>query len=110
MSAANRAVFLSYARKDTDAARRITDALRAFEVEVWFDQSELRGGDTWDTSPSSPARVEWVSPCAQAEQTLWAAQQRSGCVPALAPVVAQPDCRHSPRKTCIRAHSIHCQK
>ena len=48
MSDANKAVFLSYAREDTDAARRIADALRAFGVEVWFDQSELRGGDTWD--------------------------------------------------------------
>ena len=43
------AIFLSYAREDTDAARRIADALRAFGVEVWFDQSELRGGDTWDS-------------------------------------------------------------
>jgi len=43
-----RAVFLSYAREDTDAARRIADALRAFGLEVWFDQSELRGGDAWD--------------------------------------------------------------
>lgn len=42
------AVFLSYAREDTDAARRIADALRAFGVEVWFDQNELRGGDSWD--------------------------------------------------------------
>ena len=41
-------VFLSYAREDTDPARRIADALRAFGVEVWFDQSELRGGDAWD--------------------------------------------------------------
>jgi TolB-like protein len=43
-----RAVFLSYARDDADAARRIADALRAFGLEVWFDQSELRGGDAWD--------------------------------------------------------------
>ena len=42
------AVFLSYAREDTDAARRIAEAMRAFGVEAWFDQSELRGGDTWD--------------------------------------------------------------
>ena len=42
------AVFLSYAREDTDAARRIAEALRGFGVEVWFDQSELRGGDSWD--------------------------------------------------------------
>ncbi len=47
-SATTAAVFLSYAREDTDAARRIADALRGFGVEVWFDQNELRGGDTWD--------------------------------------------------------------
>ena len=48
MSDATKAVFLSYAREDTDAAKRIADALRGFGVEVWFDQSELRGGDQWD--------------------------------------------------------------
>ena len=48
MSEATKAVFLSYAREDTDAARRIADALRSQGVEVWFDQSELRGGDAWD--------------------------------------------------------------
>lgn len=40
-----KAVFLSYASQDAEAARRIADAMRAFGVEVWFDQSELRGGD-----------------------------------------------------------------
>jgi hypothetical protein len=48
VSDANRAVFLSYASQDADAARRICEALRAAGVEVWFDQSELRGGDSWD--------------------------------------------------------------
>ena len=43
-------VFLSYAREDTEAAKRIADALRGFGVEVWFDQSELRGGDAWDAN------------------------------------------------------------
>jgi TolB-like protein len=42
------AVFLSYASQDADPARRICDALRASGIEVWLDQSELRGGDTWD--------------------------------------------------------------
>ncbi len=45
---AQRAVFLSYAREDTPAAQRIADGLRSQGVEVWFDQSELRGGDAWD--------------------------------------------------------------
>jgi len=48
MSDSTPAVFLSYAREDAAAARRIADALRAFGVEVWFDENELRGGDTWD--------------------------------------------------------------
>src|SRR6185312_4017835 len=47
-SAPTGAVFLSYASQDADAARRICDALRASGIEVWFDQSELRGGDAWD--------------------------------------------------------------
>jgi TIR domain len=42
------AVFLSYASEDADAAARICEALRAAGVEVWFDRSELRGGDAWD--------------------------------------------------------------
>jgi TolB-like protein/tetratricopeptide (TPR) repeat protein len=42
------AVFLSYASQDAEAAKRICDALRAAGIEVWFDQSELRGGDVWD--------------------------------------------------------------
>ncbi len=48
MAQSSKAVFLSYASQDADAARRICKALRAAGVEVWFDQSELRGGDAWD--------------------------------------------------------------
>ncbi len=48
MADPTKAVFLSYAREDTDAARRIADALRTHGVEVWFDQEELRGGEAWD--------------------------------------------------------------
>ncbi|MFZ1905653.1 MAG: toll/interleukin-1 receptor domain-containing protein, partial [Steroidobacteraceae bacterium] len=44
------AVFLSYASQDAEAAQRICAALRSAGVEVWFDQSELRGGDAWDRS------------------------------------------------------------
>src|SRR5277367_2049484 len=44
------AVFLSYASQDSEVARRICEALRAAGIEVWFDQSELRGGDAWDKS------------------------------------------------------------
>jgi TolB-like protein/tetratricopeptide (TPR) repeat protein len=43
-----KAVFLSYASQDAEAAQRLCHALRAAGIEVWFDQSELRGGDVWD--------------------------------------------------------------
>jgi TolB-like protein len=48
MTESAKAVFLSYASQDAAAARPIADALRAAGIEVWFDQSELRGGDVWD--------------------------------------------------------------
>jgi TolB-like protein/tetratricopeptide (TPR) repeat protein len=44
----SRAVFISYASQDAEAATRICTALRAAGIEVWLDQSELRGGDAWD--------------------------------------------------------------
>ena len=45
---ASRAVFLSYASQDAVPAQRICEGLRAAGIEVWLDQSELRGGDAWD--------------------------------------------------------------
>src|SRR4051794_17533399 len=48
MTDTGNAVFLSYASESAPAAQRICEALRAAGIEVWFDQSELRGGDAWD--------------------------------------------------------------
>jgi TolB-like protein/predicted negative regulator of RcsB-dependent stress response len=48
MGESNKAVFLSYASQDAEAAKRICDELRRGGIEVWLDQSELRGGDVWD--------------------------------------------------------------
>src|SRR5271155_4465321 len=48
MTYPNKAVFLSYASQDTEAAQDLCNAFRAAGIEVWFDQSELRGGDAWD--------------------------------------------------------------
>ena len=50
MAEPSRAVFLSYASQDAQAALKICEALRAAGIEVWFDQSELRGGDAWDAA------------------------------------------------------------
>ena len=44
------AISLSFASQDADTARRICVALRGAGLEVWFDQSELRGGDARDAS------------------------------------------------------------
>jgi TolB-like protein len=48
MSESSKALFLSYASQDAAAARGICLALRSAGIEVWLDQSELRGGDAWD--------------------------------------------------------------
>jgi TolB-like protein/Flp pilus assembly protein TadD len=48
MTEPSHAVFLSYASQDAEAAKKICEALRTAGIEVWFDQSELRGGDAWD--------------------------------------------------------------
>jgi TolB-like protein len=41
-------VFLSYASQDAEGAQKIGAALRAVGIDVFLDQSELRGGDVWD--------------------------------------------------------------
>ena len=50
MTDLGKAAFLSYASQDAPAAEQLCHALREAGVEVWFDRSELRGGDAWDTS------------------------------------------------------------
>jgi len=41
-------VFLSYASGDRPAARALRDALPALGLEVWYDESDLGGGEAWD--------------------------------------------------------------
>ena len=41
-------VFISYASQDAEAASSLAGAIRESGVDVWLDQSELRGGDAWD--------------------------------------------------------------
>jgi TolB-like protein len=48
MAVTSRAVFLSYASEDAGAAGRICEALRGAGIEVWFDRSDMHGGDAWD--------------------------------------------------------------
>ena len=44
----SKAIFLSYASEDTEIAARIAQTLREAGIEIWFDRSELRGGEAWD--------------------------------------------------------------
>ena len=41
-------VFLGYAAADRQAAQILRDALPAYGLEVWYDESGLSGGDAWD--------------------------------------------------------------
>ncbi len=41
-------VFLSYASEDREAARSLGEALPGYGLEVWYDESELGGGEAWD--------------------------------------------------------------
>jgi TolB-like protein len=41
-------IFLSYASGDREAARLLRDALPGYGLEVWYDESELGGGEAWD--------------------------------------------------------------
>jgi TolB-like protein/Tfp pilus assembly protein PilF len=50
LSQPGNAVFLSYSSEDALAAEKVCSALRADGIEVWFDKSELRGGDAWDAA------------------------------------------------------------
>jgi len=41
-------VFISYASEDRATARRLRDTLEAAGLDVWYDESDLGGGDAWD--------------------------------------------------------------
>src|SRR3984957_11357570 len=41
-------VFLSYASEDRQAARLLRDALPNYGLDVWYDESEIGGGEAWD--------------------------------------------------------------
>ncbi len=43
-----RSVFLSYASEDRQAAQLLRDALPGYGLDVWYDESEIGGGEAWD--------------------------------------------------------------
>ena len=44
---ASEVVFISYASEDREMAARIVEALRAYNIQVWFDQDCLIAGRNW---------------------------------------------------------------
>ena len=59
-------VFLSYAREDACAARRIAEAMRAFGVEGWFDgtvaPNDMRINPPWSRLKDDPRFEEILKP------------------------------------------------
>src|SRR4051812_23311905 len=41
-------VFLSYASEDRQSVQALRDALPGLGLDVWYDESELGGGEAWD--------------------------------------------------------------
>ena len=41
-------IFISYASEDRVAVRQLRDALEVAGLDVWYDENELSGGDSWD--------------------------------------------------------------
>lgn len=49
-------VFISYSRRDADWARSFAEALRQRGVSVWFDEFDVRPGESWRDAVESALR------------------------------------------------------
>ncbi len=52
-SSAGPTAFISYARQDLDAARRLVSDLRNAGIDVWIDEERIRPGERWRTAVST---------------------------------------------------------
>ena len=50
-------VFISYAREDFPAAKRIYDELRRAGVEPWLDKESLLPGQKWKVATSEQSEI-----------------------------------------------------
>ena len=41
-------VFISHAHKDNEAAKELAEKIRNKGVEAWFDENELKPGESWE--------------------------------------------------------------
>src|SRR5512134_2971636 len=46
-------LFISYSRKDIDFVRKLAGDLEKADYDVWWDITDLRGGDEWVTRIAS---------------------------------------------------------
>lgn len=54
-------IFISYSRKDIDFARKLAGDLEKAGYDVWWDLTDLRGGDDWvKTIPAAIASSQYV--------------------------------------------------
>ena len=54
-------LFISYSRKDIDFVRKLAGDLEKAGYDVWWDLSDLRGGDDWvNTIPAAIASSQYV--------------------------------------------------
>src|SRR5215510_6122322 len=54
-------IFISYSRKDMDFARKLAGDLEKAGYDVWWDISDLRGGDDWvQTIPTAIAESQFM--------------------------------------------------
>jgi hypothetical protein len=54
-------IFISYSRKDTDFVRKLAGDLETAGYDVWWDISDLKGGDDWvRTIPDAIASSQYV--------------------------------------------------
>lgn len=44
----NRKIFISYAHKDSKAAKDLAKELGAKGIQTWFDENELKSGESWN--------------------------------------------------------------
>jgi hypothetical protein len=104
----SKAVFLSYASQDAEAAQNLCNALRAADIEVWFDQSELRGGDAWDASIRGdiPRALTWLETAERIGDTGLHYMRVDPFVdPLLAREDRSPKCRRDPTGLPESGHS-----
>ena len=49
-------IFISYSRKDIDFVRKLAADLEKASFDVWWDITDLRGGDEWVTRIAAAKR------------------------------------------------------